>query len=90
MKLMHPFKLLIGNQKCDYADEDAAHDGDMIPMWRPCFAGDDDNKRALDHSPEMMFWTVVKKISFKAIFIFNSSGHFVHLFSAAEPFVQFC
>ena len=39
------------------------------------------DKRALDHSPdswhEMMFWTVVKEISFKAIFIFYSGGHFV-------------
>ena len=30
-------ELSIGNQKCDNAD--AAAEGDMIPMCRPCFAG---------------------------------------------------
>ena len=29
----------ITHQKCDNADDDAA-DGDMLPMCRPCFAGD--------------------------------------------------
>ena len=37
-------ELAIGNQKCDNADEDDANDyaedNDMIPMCRPCFAGD--------------------------------------------------
>ena len=34
MKLMHQ-ELSIRNQKCDALDDDA-----MIPMCRPCFAGD--------------------------------------------------
>ena len=45
MKFMHPFrKLSFGNRKCDNADDDADDDDDeagvMIPMCRPCFAGD--------------------------------------------------
>ena len=36
MKLMHPFKLSIGDHKCDNADDD---DGAMIPVCRPWFAG---------------------------------------------------
>ena len=37
-------KLSMGNQKCDNADEE---DSDMIPMCRPCFAGNTKGMKTL-------------------------------------------
>ena len=43
-------KLLVENQTCDNMDddEDADDEGDMISMWRPCFAGD--TKSEIQHN----------------------------------------
>ena len=40
MKLMHPFKSYRLETKSVIKTDDDDADGDMIPMCRPCFAGD--------------------------------------------------
>ena len=46
-------QLLIGKQKCNNADDelDNDDDGDIIPMCRPCFAGDTKSNKILACTP---------------------------------------
>ena len=52
----YPHKLIIGNQKCSFRINDNA-DGVMIPMCRPCFAGD-----TINNVTEMSYSLVVYRI----------------------------